>query len=264
MFDMEDPILEDPVFSVTVKTESASLRDPDDCDWQVSILTDRRGCRLKGVERPFSKRKPRRFLFSVPREWAHDIMQELWTIRVPAVPEFEMGCDGEFIELWSGDYTGKAHYRWWSATPDGWQPLDALARRILLVFDLLRENYDAKNDRRMQRLLMECPVAGMSHVDDIRRKLEKVEFGTRLILGRDYDNAHDPNAVAVLTEDEERIGYIPRNRNQELLGCFAGEMQLFAAVTSLGWRNKHCPAMTVAVVQDRFTPEDFPIIPIDE
>ena len=102
---------------------------------------------------------------------------------------------------------------------------------------------------------------------------KKVDFGRGFYLTGLRDQAVSwarivarryPNAVAVLTEDEERIGYIPRNRNQELLGCFAGEMQLFAAVTSLGWRNKHCPAMTVAVVQDRFTPEDFPIIPIDE
>lgn len=257
------PMLDVPAFSVTVRTESASMREPDDCDWQVSIEVDGRGCRLKGVEHPFAKRKPRRFLFCVPREWAYGVMQELRTIRIPAVPEFRKGCDGEYIELWSGGCKGKAHYRWWSATPYGWQSLDALAHRILLVFDLLRENYNVKNDRRIERLLMECPVVGMGHVDGIRHKLEKVEFGTRLILERDYDNAHDPNAVSVLTEDEERIGYIPRNRNQELLGSFAGEMKLFPAVTYLGWRNKHSPAMTVAVIQDRLDPEDIPIIPID-
>lgn len=93
------PMLDVPTFSVTVRTESASMREPDGCDWQVSIEVDGRGCRQKGVEHPFSKRKPRRFLFCVPREWAYGDMQELRTIRIPAVPEFRMGCDGEYIEL---------------------------------------------------------------------------------------------------------------------------------------------------------------------
>lgn len=64
-------------------------------------------------------------------EYATDILARLQDIVMPAVPNFEMGPDGGFTELTVGGYDGKAHYRWWSDPPEGWEPLDRLAKEVL-------------------------------------------------------------------------------------------------------------------------------------
>jgi hypothetical protein len=64
-------------------------------------------------------------------EQATQILEQLSRIKIPAAPEFEMGCDGGFTELKVGGYMGKAHYRWWSSPPIGWEQLDELASEII-------------------------------------------------------------------------------------------------------------------------------------
>lgn len=244
-------------FSVTVKTASASLRNPDDCDWRVRMETSMRGGFLTGTEIPFAKRRPRRYAFAVPSDWALEIEQTLRNLRIPAAPEFLMGCDGGFTELWTGDCAGRAHYRWWSVPPDGWEPLDAVAQRILDVFHLLREDYDVRNDRHAPRLLMECPVVGMSHIADIAERLAQVEPSAGLCLAREPENEHDPRAVAVLNEKGERIGYIPRTRNVRLAGLLDCGRSFRVKVTEFAEGHRKCPTLRIAIALDRLLPEDL-------
>ena len=58
------------------------------------------------------------------------ILDELDVLEIKAFPKQEMGDDGGFTELEIGGYDGKAVYRWWSATPESWQPLEDLAWKI--------------------------------------------------------------------------------------------------------------------------------------
>ena len=64
------------------------------------------------------------------------IFERLRSIRIPPAPDFEMGCDGGFTELEIGGYSGNAHYRWWSVPPEGWQPLDSIAKDIIRLSGL--------------------------------------------------------------------------------------------------------------------------------
>jgi len=59
------------------------------------------------------------------------IMKELSTINIQAFPNHLMGCDGGFTELEVGGYSGKSHFRWWSAAPDGWEVLDDIVDRVI-------------------------------------------------------------------------------------------------------------------------------------
>ena len=63
------------------------------------------------------------------------ILERLRSIEINAAPDFKMGDDGGFTELEIGGYAGKAHYRWWSVPPDGWEPLQNIAREILELSD---------------------------------------------------------------------------------------------------------------------------------
>jgi len=237
-----------PNFTLTVKTESASWRDPDDCDWQVKLSCREGGPCLTGRDIPFSNRKPRRFTFRVTWDWAFGIMDELREMKIPAVPSFEMGCDGGFIELWSGGYDGKAHYRWWGGAPSGWEELDRLAWRFLETFRLLTLDSSPEKDRQSSRLLMECPVVGMSHVEDIHRKIAGLEVGSEVSLEREPENPHDSNAIAVLNDEDERIGYLPRGQNEGVARLLDHGWAIRAAVMDVGALNPRCPIMKVTLV----------------
>ena len=58
------------------------------------------------------------------------LLKKLSNVTIPASPIHEMGCDGSFTELEIGDYNGKAHYRWWSVPPEGWEVLEEITNTI--------------------------------------------------------------------------------------------------------------------------------------
>ena len=60
-----------------------------------------------------------------------EIMKELSKIHIQAFPNHLMGCDGGFIELEVGGYSGKSHFHWWSGAPYGWEVLDDIVERVI-------------------------------------------------------------------------------------------------------------------------------------
>lgn len=61
--------------------------------------------------------------------------------------------------------------------------------------------------------LMDCHVAGTSHID-----LSQVEPGltldSPLIFKREPDNQHDPLAIQIFDEHGNRVGYVPKTKNE--------------------------------------------------
>lgn len=243
-------------FCVTVKTSSAGLRYPEGRDWRVRMEIGMSGGLMVGTELPFSRRRPQCFSFALPFEWASEIMRELQNLRVPAAPQSAIGCDGGYLELWTDGYGCKAHYRWWCVPPAGWEQLNGIARRILCMFDALRTNYDLRTDRRFPRLVMECSVAGMSHVTDVARRLERIEPGFELQLERERGNVHDSKAIAVCDDEGRRLGYIPRNVNSDLARMMDLGRGFRAVVTDVDGQGRHCPRLRIAVVHEKLLPED--------
>ena len=66
----------------------------------------------------------------------YDFLSQLTSLTLPAFPEHHMGCDGGFTEIEIGDYSGKSHYRWWSAPPKGWKALDEITQAIIEYCDI--------------------------------------------------------------------------------------------------------------------------------
>lgn len=252
----EETEVSDIPFCVTVKTSSAGFRYPEGCDWRVRMENGMSGCFMSGTELPFSKRRARRFSFALPFEWASEIMCELRDLRIPAAPQSAIGCDGEYLELWTDGFGCKAHYRWWCVPPPGWEPLNEIARRILCMFDALRTGSDLQTDRRFPRLVMECSVAGMSHVTDIARLLERIEPGFELQLERERGNEYDSKAIAVCDDEGRRLGYIPRNVNSDLARMMDLGRRFRAVVTDVDGQGRSCPRLRVAVLYEKLLPED--------
>ena len=66
----------------------------------------------------------------VSKRWVCRLLEKLEHACIPAFPAPQVGADGGFIELEIGGYSGKAHYRWWSVPPQGWEILNRIASEI--------------------------------------------------------------------------------------------------------------------------------------
>ena len=79
-----------------------------------------------------------------------------------------------------------------------------------------------------KKYMMGCNLAGTQYHGAID-VWDKLKIGTQLLLERDRENKYDPEAVAVMYQDEDNttcIGYIPR-----------GENSVLAAFMDMGWNN---------------------------
>ena len=70
----------------------------------------------------------------VSKGWVCYIFKRLERTCIPVYPPPRVGADGGFTELEIGGYAGKAHYRWWSDPPQGWENLDQIAHEIHVKF----------------------------------------------------------------------------------------------------------------------------------
>jgi len=80
--------------------------------------------------------------------------------------------------------------------------------------------------------LYKTSVAGTSHVDDIEAKTNHLAVGDELILKREPTNAYDAFAIAVQTDRGERIGWVPRRRNEVFSRLLDGGKRLVAKLDS--------------------------------
>lgn len=73
-----------------------------------------------------------------------------------------------------------------------------------------------------KKFFMDCHLAGRKY-HDADEVWDKLKVGTLPRLERELDNRYDPEAVAVIFDDEEIddsfcIGYIPRDNNETIAG----------------------------------------------
>ncbi|NUP99842.1 MAG: HIRAN domain-containing protein [Armatimonadetes bacterium] len=84
--------------------------------------------------------------------------------------------------------------------------------------------------------LLECHVAGTSHVDldAIEPRLQPGELFRFL---REPENPHDELAILILTEAGEKLGYVPRAKNEVLARLMDGGKLVFAKLEAKEWVN---------------------------
>lgn len=80
------------------------------------------------------------------------------------------------------------------------------------------------------RLLDFVQVAGTRHHIPDDELNEKVNVNDKLILIREPENTHDSNAIAVLTQSGQHIGYVPQKRNLIISALLDSGTKLFARV----------------------------------
>lgn len=94
---------------------------------------------------------------------------------------------------------------------------DLVQGRFLITGNIIEiiETFTKKDPVYRGRLFGQIPVAGVEY-QDAEDRIEQLGFGEPVILKREPDNAHDHRAIAVMTLDNIKLGYVPRSQNYAL------------------------------------------------
>jgi hypothetical protein len=60
-----------------------------------------------------------------------ELISDILTTQIPAVPEYIMGLDGETYTLRISNGFNQVTFAWWSECPRGWKEIGALADRMI-------------------------------------------------------------------------------------------------------------------------------------
>jgi hypothetical protein len=67
-----------------------------------------------------------------------------------------------------------------------------------------------------QIFLVEAHIAGTTHIGDIDDIEPRLVDGLKLKFSREKGNEYDPNAIKVEDDNGQKLGYIPRDKNEIL------------------------------------------------
>ena len=82
--------------------------------------------------------------------------------------------------------------------------------------------------------LLNCNIAGTTflNLEDIEPKLKKHQL---LVLKREPNNEYDGNAILILTEDGQKLGYVPQEKNEVLSNLMDAGKLLFGKLNEKTW-----------------------------
>jgi hypothetical protein len=94
--------------------------------------------------------------------------------------------------------------------------------------------------------LITCRIAGTGHhcTADTRSELRD---GLAVDLRREADNEHDPDAIAVVTPDGRRLGYLPRRRNEVIARLLDAGKPLTATIREWSRPDDESPWLDITL-----------------
>ena len=78
--------------------------------------------------------------------------------------------------------------------------------------------------------LIDCRIAGTTHVEGIDDKTANIDKGTLLMFQREKDNQYDALAIQILNDKKERIDYVPKAKNEVLARLMDAGKLIFGRV----------------------------------
>ena len=78
--------------------------------------------------------------------------------------------------------------------------------------------------------LLECEITGTGFVKDIEGKAKALTEGTVVSLVREADNKYDKLAIRIDNAAGEKLGYVPRKKNEVLARLLDGGKMLYGKV----------------------------------
>jgi hypothetical protein len=83
--------------------------------------------------------------------------------------------------------------------------------------------------------LMSCHVAGTSYRENIEEASKDLKVGDLLVFRREADNPHDELAILILNEKGQKLGYVPREKNEVLARLMDAGKLIFGKVEGKEW-----------------------------
>ena len=82
--------------------------------------------------------------------------------------------------------------------------------------------------------LLNCNIAGTTFLDldEIEPELKKYQL---LVLIREPKNENDDKAILILTEDGQKLGYVPKKKNEVLSNLMDAGKLLFGRLNEKTW-----------------------------
>ena len=85
--------------------------------------------------------------------------------------------------------------------------------------------------------LLNCNIAGTTFLNlkDIEPNLKKNQM---LVLKRELNNEYDDKAIMILTEDGQKLGYVPQEKNEILSRLMDAGKLLFGRLDEKNWVDR--------------------------
>jgi len=80
--------------------------------------------------------------------------------------------------------------------------------------------------------LIECHIAGTTHIEGIEAKTEHLAPGSPVMFQREPQNPADPLAILILNEQKAKIGYVPRDKNEVLARLMDAGKLIFGQIVA--------------------------------
>jgi hypothetical protein len=86
-------------------------------------------------------------------------------------------------------------------------------------------------------LSLECIVAGTTYIKNLYEIEAKLGKGQCLDLVREPDNKYDTFAIAIYNSNKEKLGYIPRDKNEMLARLMDAGKWFYARIHDKIWEG---------------------------
>lgn len=91
-------------------------------------------------------------------------------------------------------------------------------------------------DKNLGICILEISLAGTQYISDITEIISSLKNSDKLELIWEKNNPFDKNAIKVLA-DGRKLGYIPRNKNENLIFLLKQEYKLFGVLKRVIWNS---------------------------
>jgi len=86
-------------------------------------------------------------------------------------------------------------------------------------------------------LLMECHVAGTSYRENIKEIEKGLQEKDLLVFKRETDNRYDKLAIVIFDTKGQKLGYVPRDRNEVIARLMDAGKLIFGKLERKQWRD---------------------------
>ena len=85
--------------------------------------------------------------------------------------------------------------------------------------------------------LMECHIAGTSYRENIKEIEKELQEKDLLVFKRETDNQHDKLAIVIFDTKGQKLGYVPRDRNEVIARLMDAGKLIFGKLEGKQWKD---------------------------